>query len=85
MVHRGCVMRQKVKERAPEKTEKVACHHFWDIEVANGPSSVGTCKYCGETKEFLNAFPTFNPLKKNGNPLSLPKLPDVEIDKENNS
>ena len=41
MVNRGCVMRQrvKVKERIDEKTEKQACHHFWVIEVANGPSS----------------------------------------------
>jgi hypothetical protein len=77
-------MRQRVKtnERVEEKTEKQACHHFWVIEVANGPSSIGTCKYCGETKEFFNAFPTFNPLKKNGNPFKLPKLIKVEIDKD---
>ena len=81
-------MRQKVKERTeekPEKTEKTACHHFWDIEVANGPSSIGTCRYCGEKKEFFNAFPTFNPLKKNGSPLNLPRMPNVKIDKDNNS
>jgi hypothetical protein len=77
-------MRQRVKteERVEEKTEKQACHHFWVIEVANGPSSIGTCKYCGETKEFFNAFPTYNPLKKNGNPFKLPKLIKVEIDKD---
>jgi hypothetical protein len=77
-------MRQRVKtnERVEEKTEKQACHHFWVIEVANGPGSIGTCKYCGETKEFFNAFPTFNPLKKNGNPFKLPKLIKVEIDKD---
>jgi ribosomal protein L37AE/L43A len=85
MVNKGCVMRQKVKERIQENTEEAQCHHFWNIEVANGPTSIGTCKHCGETKEFLNAFPTFNPLKKNGNPLSLPKLQDVEIDEENKS
>jgi hypothetical protein len=80
-------MRQRVKvqERIEEKTEKPACHHFWVIEVANGPSSVGTCKYCGEKKEFLNAFPTFNLLRKNGNPLRLPKLSDVEIAKDSES
>ncbi|MGD0780250.1 MAG: hypothetical protein ABR954_05665 [Dehalococcoidales bacterium] len=80
-------MRQRVKtkEMVEEKTEKQACHHFWVIEVANGPSSIGTCKYCGETKEFFNAFPTFNPLKKNGNPLRLPKLPSIEIDKDSKS
>jgi hypothetical protein len=80
-------MRQRVKveERIEEKTEKQACHHFWVIEVANGPSSFGTCKYCGEKEEFLNAFPTINPLKKNGNPLQLPKLPNIEIDKDSKS
>jgi hypothetical protein len=78
-------MRQKVKERIQENTEKAPCHHFWEIEVANGPQSIGTCKYCGETKEFLNAFPVFNPLKKNGNPLSLPKLAEVEMNTDSKS
>jgi hypothetical protein len=79
-------MRQKVKERVEEQSKpEEQCHHFWVIEVANGPSSVGTCKYCGEKKEFLNAFPVFNPLKKNANPLDLPKLKDVEMDKDSKS
>ena len=80
-------MRERTKEtRKPSaEKEKPTCGHYWEIEIANGPSSIGKCKYCGETKEFLNAFPTFNPLKKNSNPLALPKIPDVEIDKESNS
>ncbi len=80
-------MRQKVKvkERIEEKTEKETCHHFWVIEVANGPKSLGTCKYCGVTKEFFNAFPSFNPLRKGANPFSLPKMADVKIDKESKS
>ena len=77
--------RVKVKEIIEEKAEKPECHHFWVIEVANGPSSFGTCKYCGEKKEFLNAFPTLNPLKKNGNPFKLPKLPDIQIAKDSES
>ena len=77
--------RIKVKEKLSEKKEKATCHHYWVIEVANGPRSVGTCKYCGETREFFNAFPTFNPLRKNSNPLALPKLPVVEIDGKNKS
>ena len=77
-------MRQRTKEKAPEKIKKEEqnCHHFWVIDVANGPKSLGTCKYCGEQKEFLNAFPVFNPLRKNANPLALPKLQEVEVDKE---
>jgi hypothetical protein len=78
-------MKQRVKERIQEKPENTQCHHFWDIEVANGPSSMGTCRYCGETREFLNAFPVVNPLRKSGNPLNLPKISDVKIEKENNS
>ena len=77
--------RIKEKENKPEKKENQACHHYWEIEVANGPTSLGTCKYCGETKEFLNAFPTFNPLRKRANPLALPEIPGVEISKESKS
>jgi hypothetical protein len=78
-------MKQRVKERIEEKPAKEQCHHYWVIEVANGPTSRGQCKYCGETREFLNAFPEFNPLRKNNNPLNLPKMPDVKIDGESNS
>lgn len=68
---------EKTKEKQEKQTEKPmnnqTCHHYWVIEVANGPSSFGTCKFCGEKKEFLNAFPTYNPLKK-GNLFQMPKL-----------
>jgi hypothetical protein len=77
--------RVKVKEIAQETKETEACHHFWVIEVANGPSSRGTCKFCGEKKEFSNAFPTFNPLRKSGNPLQFPELPGVKMNKESKS
>ena len=83
-------MKQKVKERN-EKREKEenlsenSCQHFWDIEAANGPSSQGICKFCGKTKEFLNSFPDFNPMKRKNNPLDLPKMPDVEIDEDSKS
>ncbi|MBN1161910.1 MAG: hypothetical protein JXA17_08185 [Dehalococcoidales bacterium] len=75
----------KEKEKPAAKSAKPACEHYWVIEVANGPRSLGTCKYCGETREFFNAFPTYNPLRKNSNPLTLPKLPDVEIEEEDKS
>jgi hypothetical protein len=78
--------KEKEKEKIPEKSKKEqTCHHFWVVDVANGPSSVGTCKYCGEKKSFLNAFPVFNPLRKNANPLALPRLPEVEMEKESES
>ena len=78
-------MKEKVKERVQETTKKEECHHYWVIEVADGPTSRGTCKYCGDTREFLNAFPVFNPLKKNSNPLNLPRLANVEVDKDSES
>ena len=30
------------------------CAHHWDIEPANGPTSPGVCRNCGNTKEFVN-------------------------------
>lgn len=78
-------MKQKVKERIEEKPAEEQCHHYWVIEVANGPESHGQCKYCGAKKEFLNSFPDFNPLKRNSNPLSLPELPGVEVDEGSKS
>lgn len=78
-------MKAKTKENEIKKPEKKNCNHFWVIEVANGPSSLGVCKHCGESKEFLNSFPTYNPLKKNNNPLNLPKMQKVNIDIESNS
>jgi len=78
-------MKQKVKERIEEKPAEEQCHHYWVIEVANGPGSRGQCKYCGATREFLNSFPDFNPLKRSSNPLSLPELPGVEVGKGSKS
>jgi hypothetical protein len=77
-------MKAKTKENETKKPVKEQCHHFWVIEVANGPSSMGVCKHCGQSKEFLNSFPTYNPLKKNNNPLNLPKMQKVDIDKDSN-
>jgi len=30
------------------------CTHHWVIDPPSGPISYGTCKKCGETKEFVN-------------------------------
>lgn len=79
------MMKQRVKERDVEKPVADQCHHYWVIEVANGPKSRGQCKYCGTTRDFLNSFPDFNPLKKSGNPLTLPELPGVEVDEDSKS
>jgi hypothetical protein len=82
-------MKQKTKERKEEVFEEDRaedkCPHFWDIESANGPSSKGVCRHCGETREFFNAFPAFNPLKRKNSPLDLPKISDVEVDEDRKS
>ena len=77
-------MKAKLKERPEEKAVE-QCHHYWVIEVANGPTSQGRCKHCGASKEFLNAFPEFNPMRRSSNPLSLPKISDVELDEKSKS
>jgi hypothetical protein len=74
-------MKQKAKEKLTEHPSAGGCNHYWIIDVANGPTSLGKCKYCGEVREFYNAFPGFNPLKKNKNVLHLPRLSDVKVDK----
>ena len=77
--------RVKEKEQVIQKPAEAVCHHFCAIEVANGPMSRGTCKHCGAVKEFYNAFPDFNPMKRGTNPLTLPKLPDVKVDEKSQS
>lgn len=47
-----------------EETEERECIHFWVIEENSGPTSIGTCKYCGEKKEFFNYIAvSHNPLR----------------------
>jgi hypothetical protein len=75
----------KVKERVKTQPQKEPCRHYWVIEVANGPESRGQCKYCGVKKDFYNAFPEYNTLKKGASPLKLPELPAVEVDEDSKS
>ncbi|MSP79099.1 MAG: hypothetical protein EXR67_06060 [Dehalococcoidia bacterium] len=32
----------------------LGCKHFWLIDTPTGPASRGTCKHCGQMKEFRN-------------------------------
>lgn len=32
------------------------CSHWWIIEPANGPTSRGKCRLCGEEKDFYNSL-----------------------------
>jgi hypothetical protein len=75
----------KIKEKASVQALKEPCRHFWVIEVANGPMSGGKCKFCGAKKEFYNAFPEFNPLRKGTNPFNLPRMDKVEVKEDSKS
>jgi hypothetical protein len=36
------------------KNDTVTCHHYWICPTPDGPTSVCTCKYCGDTQEMSN-------------------------------
>jgi hypothetical protein len=46
-----------VQEREVPAVEAPECRHHWLIEAPHGPTSWGTCKHCGERREFSNASP----------------------------
>ena len=75
----------KVEEKTKNYIASEQCHHYWIIEVANGPKSRGVCRYCGESRDFLNSMPDFSVLKRKTNPFGLPKMPDVELDDDSKS
>ncbi len=31
------------------------CQHYWLIEPANGPTSLGECRLCGQRRSFANS------------------------------
>ena len=35
-------------------TERRTCSHYWVIQPADGPLSLGVCKLCREAREFRN-------------------------------
>ena len=78
-------MKQGVEERTKDSVSGEQCHHYWEIEIANGPKSQGVCKYCGETRDFLNSITYLVSPKRKSNPLDLPRIPKVKLDKESKS
>ncbi len=44
------------EEDIAEEVPQEQCIHHWLIDPAHGPVSRGTCKVCGEEKDFLNAI-----------------------------
>jgi hypothetical protein len=58
------VLRDKVKETPRKPAVPQGCTHYWVIESANGPTSRGVCKFCGEQREFRNSWYDLYPGKK---------------------
>lgn len=67
------------------QVEEDQCHHYWIIEAANGPRSRGRCKYCGEIRDFHNSITDLNDPRRRNNPLNLPKISKVKLDKGSKS
>ena len=45
---------QAEEGRAPGLEGKAACQHHWMIPAPKGPVNIGTCRSCGEQREFQN-------------------------------
>ena len=43
-------------EPVPSDRPRDACQHRWVIEPANGNTASGTCRVCGQVKEFPTAW-----------------------------
>ena len=72
-----------VKDKPEERVAEDECRHYWMLEIADGPTSRGVCKFCGAKKQFLNSIPgQSNMVKHHANPFELPEMPDVEFDEE---
>ena len=72
----------KVQPAREVQKTKAQCSHHWIIEIAQGPTSKGVCKYCGEEKEFLNSWQ--DSLWEGDIPglLNLPDAPDTQPERE---
>ena len=53
-------MVQQAENVAVQEVSEVvlACQHHWLIQAADGPTSPGVCRVCGETKDFKNYVET---------------------------
>ncbi|MFH1650805.1 MAG: hypothetical protein ABID87_01695 [Chloroflexota bacterium] len=79
---------KKVEQSTAEYAPVETCAHFWVIESPNGPTSVGTCKRCGERREFMNIVPQAvppAPRNREKNPLTLPRMGEVAVGEEEHS
>jgi len=45
-----------VLQEIPIAEERETCRHHWIIQTAEGPVSLGVCRFCHEAKEFQNSL-----------------------------
>ena len=45
---------QIAEPQVPEVSIAADCRHYWVIEAPTGPVSRGSCRSCGESREFKN-------------------------------
>lgn len=62
--------------------EKETCQHYWVIEPAEGKTSIGLCKNCGEWREFDNYIVVESWADDIFKIPSLPKLDDIDFDRK---
>ena len=72
--------RSDVKEK--KSAVATTCRHYWNIEAADGPTSRGVCKVCGEEKEFLNSWSDANYKGKVPRVFDLPNMLEDEEEEE---
>ena len=75
----------KIEEKVTERVAENQCQHYWIIEMANGPTSKGVCKYCGEERDFFNADPNLSIPKKDNKTADILDEPDDEPDDDRKS
>ncbi len=53
-------MVQQVEEAPVEEVPEgsLVCQHHWLIQAADGPTSPGVCRVCGEARDFRNYVET---------------------------
>jgi len=71
-------MRNRDDLKEKESAVATACRHYWYIEAADGPTSIGICRICGEKKEFHNSWSGSGYMGKDSQVLALASMLDDE-------
>jgi hypothetical protein len=59
------VLLQQSSPASVEGPTVLRCCHHWIIEPADGPVSLGTCRFCHESREFKNSIAEAEPDYRN--------------------